>query len=106
MLTVTCEHYSSQLQRLALAGINKYSCCQYIVQCQRIVLTSSLFHLFASWLSLENIPIRIIGIHCTSMTVHCDTMADQVTRLHVRVQFYSDLVDYLIDIYYMYMYLL
>ena len=81
---------SSQLRRIVLTDNIEYSCCQYIVQYQRIVLTLQvsglhcficLLHVFQVAILLESILIKTVGSHCTLSTVHCD-MADQV---HIRV---------------------
>ena len=32
------------------------------------------------------------------MTVHCDAMVDEITKLFISCEFYSDLADYLIEI--------
>ena len=91
-LSYAHEHYQSQLQRLVLTRDNKCSCCQCIVQYQRIVLTLevslfivSLVHVFKVPISLESTPIRTIGIRYTVMTMHSDTMADQGIKLHICV---------------------
>ena len=71
-----------------LTGDNRFSCYQYIVQYQRIMLTLPVsvfivsliqFKFFQVHIPLESILIRTIGIHYTLMIMHCDTMADQVT---------------------------
>ena len=40
-------------------------------------------HVFQVPISLDSIPIRIMGTHYTLMAVHCDIMADQVTKLYI-----------------------
>ena len=58
------------------------------------------FFCFFFFVSYKSIHIRTISSHYTLMVLHCDIMADQVTKLHIRLPFHSNLEDYLINSYY------